>query len=75
MFKNDTFLCDILTSWFTIKTACIDPAEINIETEIVWNNSIFKIANKTIFLKHGLNEALNMYMTFIILKQSNGTIL
>ena len=51
MFKNDTFLHDILTSWFTIKTADVDLAAINIKTEIVWNNSLFKIANKTVFFK------------------------
>ena len=51
MIKKDTFLFDILTSWFTIKTACNDIAAINIKTEIVWNNSLFKIANKTIFFK------------------------
>ena len=39
--KNDTFLYDILTSWFTIKTAGVDPSVIDIKTEIVWNNSFF----------------------------------
>ena len=58
MFKNDTFLCDILNSWFTIKTTGVDISAINFKTEIVWNNCFFKIANKTFFFKtwfeHGI---------------------
>ena len=65
MFKNDTFLYDILTSWFTIKATGVDYSAINFKTEIVWNNSLFKIANKTFFFKTWFEHGIKYVHDFL----------
>ena len=50
MFKEGTFLSDILYSWFEIKNMKTNIVRNeNIGNQILWNNSSLKIANRTFF--------------------------
>ena len=77
MFKKGSFLSDILSSWNEVKhSKPFEPENENAGELIIWNNSNFRIANKTFFylswFDHGVkllkdiyNSHTNQFYTFI----------
>ena len=54
--KKETFLYDVIKSWFEIKKT--KQENISTSSEIIWNNSHIKVLNKTLFYENWLNNGI-----------------